>query len=66
MLNNKYPILRVFFLFILLGFINNSKAQQFGYGIVFFGYADNREYQTPYTVPKTLFGATLSSHLYFH
>src|SRR5690606_33522772 len=65
MLNNKYPILRVFFLFILLGFINNSKAQQIGYGIDFFGYADNREYQAPYTVPKTLFAATLSPHLYF-
>ncbi|MGN0021726.1 MAG: hypothetical protein ACI35Z_13075 [Sphingobacterium hotanense] len=65
MLNNKYPILRAFFLFILLGFINNSKAQQIGYGIDFFGYADNREYQAPYTVPKTLFGATLSPHLYF-
>ncbi len=65
MLNNKYTILRAFFLFILLGFINNSKAQQIGYGIDFFGYADNREYQAPYTVPKTLFGATLSPHLYF-
>jgi len=57
-------------LFTLLGlftlvFIGQLNAQQIGLKIDFLGYADNREYQAPYTIPKTFFGATISPNLYF-
>lgn len=39
-------------------------AQELGAKVEFFGYADNREFGAAYTVPKTIFGTTLSPQLY--
>ncbi len=65
MLYKKDQILRYLLFIFFLGTVNYSAAQQVGYGIDFLGYADNREYKAPYTIPKTFFGATISPHLYF-
>lgn len=59
--------MRLFIILYLLGFLTLSKtlfAQEFGTKVEFFGYADNREFGAMYTVPKTIFGVTLSPQLY--
>ncbi len=55
-----------FYILLLFLFISViAKSQNIGLNIDFFGYADNREYGAPYTIPKTFFGATVSPNLYF-
>lgn len=57
------------YLFLLiLSFLTafqKAQGQKIGLKIDFLGYADNREYKAPYSIPKTFFGATLSPNLYF-
>lgn len=52
-----------FFLFTV-AFVHNLFGQEVGTKIVFFGYADNREYKAPYTTDKTFFGAIISPQIY--
>lgn len=60
------PILRyTALLVVFLSFEKQTLAQEVGYDIDFYGYADNREFKAPYTEDKTLFGTILSPKLYF-
>lgn len=45
-------------------FKNISYAQEIGAKIDFFGYADNREYSSSFTTPKTIFGTIVSPQVY--
>jgi len=58
-------IYSILFISIISLFQSPLKAQKFGFGVDFFGYADNREFKTPYTIPKTFFGTTISPKFYF-
>lgn len=57
-------ITRTIIAFILLG-SSSLKAQEVGFKLDFFGYADNREFGAIYTQPKTIFGTIISPQLYF-
>ncbi|KGE13559.1 hypothetical protein [Sphingobacterium deserti] len=45
--------------------ISTYAQQRVGFDIDFFGYADNREYKSIYTEPKTIFGTLMSPNVYF-
>ncbi len=51
---------------MLLSMLMQTRAQQrFGVDIDFFGYVDNREYKSQYTIDKTILGTIMSPKLYF-
>jgi hypothetical protein len=58
--------LYIYFVFISIFSLLSAgaTAQEAGAKFDFFGYADNREFGADYTVPKTIFGVTLSPQLY--
>lgn len=50
--------------FFFCASILSVHAQEIGMKLDFFGYVDNREFQAPYTIPKTILGTQLSPQLY--
>lgn len=62
-LPERYAVLVLFFLI----FCGSAQAQnnKIGFRNQLWGFADNREYKTPYTTDKTIFGTRLSPQLYF-
>lgn len=58
------PITRLFLILFFVG-CQCVHAQEVGFKLNFFGYADNREFGASYTEPKTIFGTIVSPQLYF-
>ncbi|MBL1408618.1 hypothetical protein [Sphingobacterium faecale] len=62
---NKFNHLSFTLFFFILLNVSFLKAQEVGYKLDFFGYADNREYGSSYTQDKTIFGTSIAPQMYF-